>query len=277
MMTFVTTQPVRLRAALARQLPLPAWRVKALLQEGQVKVDGRRTRQDVPLSAGVQVDVYLRPQDLPKPAVLYADDRVVVVEKPPGQEVAGQGMTTTALLRLSGYPTARPCHRLDVWTGGLVLFALDDEAEQAALDLFYHRALDKRYVARCVGKPVPPGVYEAYLYKDAQAARVYILERPRPGAAPIRTGIDVLEDGPYPLLELALLTGRTHQLRAHLAHLGLPILGDDKYGDRSANKSAGLRHPCLWAVSLAFPEGLPSPLTGLAGRRLVSAPRFPNR
>ena len=152
-----------------------------------------------------------------------------------------------------------------------------DEAEQAALDLFYHRALDKRYVARCVGKPVPPGVYEAYLYKDAQAAHVHILDRPRPGAAPIRTGIDVLEDGPYPLLELALLTGRTHQLRAHLAHLGLPILGDDKYGDRSANKSAGLRHPCLWAVSLAFPEDLPTPLTGLAGRRLVSAPRFPNR
>ena len=264
MMTFVTTQPVRLRAALARELPLPAWRVKALLQEGQVKVDGRRTRQDVPLSAGVRVDVYLRPQDLPKPVVLYADDRVVVVEKPPGQEVAGQGMTTTALLRLSGYPTARPCHRLDVWTGGLVLFALDDEAEQAALDLFYHRALDKRYVARCVGKPVPPGVYEAYLYKDAQAAHVHILDRPRPGGGGPPPGRGRRGAGPPPQGEVGRFCGP-------------PILGDDKYGDRSANKSAGLRHPCLWAVSLAFPEDLPTPLTGLAGRRLVSAPRFPNR
>ena len=92
----------------------------------------------------------------------------------------------------------------------------------------------------------------AYLRKDAELSRVSVTDYPARGALEIVTGYRVMEPGEYARLEVELMTGRTHQIRAHLAHIGHPILGDDKYGDRALNRQLGLRRQQLWATRLVF-------------------------
>ena len=103
----------------------------------------------------------------------------------------------------------------------------------------------------------------AYLRKDAEISRVAVTDYPARGALEIVTAYHVLEAGEESRLEVELVTGRTHQIRAHLAHIGHPILGDDKYGDRQLNRRLGLRRQQLWATRLMFQaEGALSYLNG---------------
>ena len=92
----------------------------------------------------------------------------------------------------------------------------------------------------------------AHLRKDAQISRVVVTDYPARGSQEIVTAYRVVESGECARLEVELITGRTHQIRAHLAHIGHPILGDDKYGDRMLNRQLGLRRQQLWATKLVF-------------------------
>ena len=106
---------------------------------------------------------------------------------------------------------------------------------------------------------------QAFLRKDAQISRVSITDYPARGALGITTAYRVIESGRHTKLEVELITGRTHQIRAHLAHIGHPILGDDKYGDRLLNRELGIRRQQLWATRLVFhAEGALSYLNGRA-------------
>ena len=98
----------------------------------------------------------------------------------------------------------------------------------------------------------PQAVCKAWLIKDARKARVRITDHPEPDAKPIVTGYETLESGSVSRLRVHLMTGRTHQIRAHLAALGHPILGDDLYGDRDFNRREKARSLKLCAVSLKF-------------------------
>ena len=150
----------------------------------------------------------------------------------------------------------RLCHRLDVQTGGLLLLTKDDAAYEAAREAFEQRTMEKFYTCRTKGCPAKrEAVMHAYLRKDAQLSRVAVTDYPARGALEIITGYRVLEPGEYARLEVELMTGRTHQIRAHLAHIGHPILGDDKYGDRALNRRLGLRRQQLWATRLVFHAG----------------------
>ena len=107
------------------------------------------------------------------------------------------------------------------------------------------------------GTPEPAEkTLRAWLLKDAQAAHVRVLDAPQKGALPIETRYRVLsEEGGLSRLEVDIPTGRTHQIRAQLAHIGHPILGDDKYGDRALNRKYGVRAQRLWAVRLTLWDG----------------------
>ena len=143
------------------------------------------------------------------------------------------------------------CHRLDVQTGGLLLFAKDDAAYDSARQAFSERTFQKFYTCMVKGCPGQrEAVMHAYLRKDAEIARVAVTDYPARGAQEIVTAYRVLEAGEQSRLEVELVTGRTHQIRAHLAHIGHPILGDDKYGDRALNRRLGLRRQQLWATRL---------------------------
>lgn len=206
--------------------------------------------------------------------IVYEDERIAVFDKPAGLEVQGEGSLEE--LAKSRFPAIRACHRLDVNTTGLVAFAKDDEAEEALCAAIRDRRIDKRY--RCIVKGTPEkksAELRHYLVKDSGSAQVRVLNKPAGGAKEIVTRCRTLRTkGDRSLLEVELVTGRTHQIRAHLAYIGHPILGDDKYGDRDWNKKNGRFTQALCACSLTFHFEKGSPLAYLEGRRFSAEEDF---
>lgn len=287
--------PVELRVYLARALPgVPGWAVRKALAERQVKRDGRRLEAGELVRGGDVLTVYL-PKELaarsaaeahgggaPIPTV-YEDERIWIVNKPQG--IASQAADDPlgepgALELLRREYEARGesgrlwlCHRLDHNTGGLLLLAKSAEVEAALREAFARRDVEKLYTCLTVGTPSPERAeLRAYLRKDAKAARVTVRGKPFAGALPIETGYRVLEAGDIARLEVLLITGRTHQIRAHLAFIGHPILGDDKYGDRAVNRARGARTQRLWATGLVLRAG--GALNDLDGRRFSADAPF---
>ena len=205
--------------------------------------------------------------------VLWTDDRLIVAVKPQGLPVDadrdGVG-ADTLLTRLQGrWPGARLCHRLDAQTGGIVLAAADEAVWQQAFEAFRdHRGVTKRYAALAFGRfERPEGTLSAWLVKDARRGDVRVLHRDAPGAKPITTRYRAGGEVAPGLYRVALepVTGRTHQLRAHMADFGHPLLGDDHYGDRAANRRFPGAKLCLWHEAL-YVSG-DSPLVDYRGRR----------
>ncbi len=261
-----TAEGQRLDACLRRFLPeiLPHV-LRASFQRRDVKLDGRRVKPDARVSAGQLVQVYCAEPSAPPVDVVYEDDDVLLINKRAGISVemdkkGGACLTDQAhkhlLLTDPAAQPPRPCHRLDNQTCGLILFARNDRAESILLQAFRERTMDKRYICLVRGMMKPPAATcRAYLLKDAQAARVTILDHPVPGAKAIATAYETLESGPISRLRVHLLTGRTHQIRAHLAALGHPLLGDDVYGDRAFNRQNHARRLMLCAASLTLDTG----------------------
>lgn len=249
-------ETMRADKALARFLPeLPWQQVRRAFEKRDVKQNGKRVQASTPVSAGDTLHVYV--EDAAPPLdIVFQDDDYVIVNKRQGMEVQGEGSVEAAYARMTG-ETISACHRLDVQTGGLVLLARNAPALVQAEEAFARHTLQKTYHAVVKGIPQPQeAVLHAFLLKDSQAAKVRVLDRSIPGTLPIETRYSVLQtDGDTALLVVDLITGRTHQIRAHLAHIGHPILGDDKYGDRAFNRAHGVRRQKLWAVRLVLWDG----------------------
>ncbi|MBR5302587.1 MAG: RluA family pseudouridine synthase [Clostridia bacterium] len=263
---------------------VPLWAVREVIKKRDVRIDGVRIAADVRVQAGQEIRVFWpksvvtaqqKEKTLPAPEIVFEDERVLIVNKPQG--IASQNedhplQGDTALTRVHAYLAAKGertdclhlCHRLDVQTGGLLFFAKDDEAFESALQAFSERTFRKFYTCRVKGCPAQrEAVMHAYLRKDAQISRVSVTDYPARGALEITTAYCVTKDAEHATLEVELITGRTHQIRAHLAHIGHPILGDDKYGDRMLNRALGMRRQQLWATRLVVQaEGALSYLNG---------------
>ena len=272
----------QLHVQTAADVPLCA--IREAIKKRDVRIDGARIDGDVRVHAGQEIRVFWpkavvsgRQQEkaLPSPEVVFEDARVLLINKPQGIQsqnednpLAGDSALTRVLayLKAAGKETdhVHLCHRLDVQTGGLLLFAKDDEAFESAMQAFSARSFRKFYTCRVKGCPAKrEALLHAWLRKDAQISRVSVTDYPARGALEIMTGYRVLQAGENALLEVELMTGRTHQIRAHLAHIGHPILGDDKYGDRMLNRKLGIRRQQLWATRLVFQaEGALSYLNG---------------
>ena len=198
------------------------------------------------------------------PEIVFEDEHVLLVNKPQG--IASQNEDDplsgdSALTRTIAYLKEKNektdhvhlCHRLDVQTGGLLLIVKDDESYESAVQAFTDRTVRKYYTCRVKGCPSRrEEVMRAHLRKDAQISRVVVTDYPARGSLEIVTAYRVIEPGECARLEVELITGRTHQIRAHLAHIGHPILGDDKYGDRMLNRQLGLRRQQLWSTRMVF-------------------------
>lgn len=171
------------------------------------------------------------------------------------------------------------CHRLDRNTGGLVIIAKNQESHDIILDKIESREIRKYYQCLVQGKMErKEAELRAYLWKDASKSRVFINERKTPGAAEIVTGYKVLgysKARDISRLEVELVTGRTHQIRAHLAFIGHPVLGDGKYGTNAINRESGLKRQALWACRLKFDfAGNAGILNYLKGREFQVKPDF---
>jgi len=148
------------------------------------------------------------------------------------------------------------CHRLDRNTGGLVIIAKNKAAHDFIIEKLESREIKKYYQCLVAGKMEKKEArLHAYLWKDAAKSRVFISERKKPGAQEIITAYKVLEydrDNDISRLEIELVTGRTHQIRAHMAYIGHPVIGDGKYGRNVINRAYGLKQQALWACRLKF-------------------------
>ena len=160
------------------------------------------------------------------------------------------------------------CHRLDTGTSGLVIIAKTPEAEELFLSAIKNREVQKTYLCVTFGRPMPPdATLGGYLLKDADRGIVKIVEDKQPGAKEVETRYETIAvSGRLALLKVQLITGRTHQIRAHMASIGCPILGDSKYGNNSANRELKLKYQALCAWELTMPRFTQPDFAFLSGK-----------
>lgn len=255
MFKFKANARLHLVKLVEKECELPFSVVRKLLRNKDIKVNGKRVKEDLICEKDDLIEVYAPKlkEDGQGVQPIYFDENVAVFNKP-------EGITTEDFYEKikTNFPPAIAVHRLDRNTKGILLFALNQIAEQELLYGFKYRTFQKLYLAEVVGVPKNrQAVLTAYLYKDAKESTVYVHDQKRVGDVEIKTAYRVVkESGQTSVLEVELLTGRTHQIRAHLAHIGHPIIGDGKYGDYEANKKYGEKKQRLQAykITLVFNE-----------------------
>ena len=240
------------------------------LKNGLVTLDGRPVRPSYRLEEGDRVTGELPEPESPAPEaedipiqVRYSDDSLLVVSKPAGlvtHPARGHdtGTLVNALLGLGGplsnSASIRPgiVHRLDKDTSGLLLVAKDDATQEALVDAIRRREVERRYLALVRGEPASAtGTIEAPIGRHPTKRRQMAVVA---GGKPSVTHYSKLESlDDLTLLDVSLGSGRTHQIRVHLAHLGHPVLGDRSYrGYSDRARDLGLERPFLHAWRLVF-------------------------
>ena len=260
---------------------LPLGAMMKYFRKGNVKLDGKRAEAKVHVAEGQYVWV---PWEAPgeenepeRPAralpldVIYSDQYVLVINKPAGllsqPDVKGEDSVVTRAVSYAVDPAYPPqlVHRLDRNTSGIMILACDGPTTRALMECFKSHHTDKRYWAITVGDLKPRGKIDVPLLKDPEKKLV----RVHPDGERAVTEYKCLTgNGRFSLAEVRLLTGRTHQIRVHMNHIGNPLLGDVKYGDFGSKgqlKALGVRRPMLHARSLTL-KGLPAFLSHLEGK-----------
>ncbi len=289
----------RLDKYITKAVPaLPAVLMYKFIRLKKIKVNRARAEQGQMLCEGDVVQLFIKEeffapqaQDIayqtlaPRLDILYEDENLLLCDKRPGLIVHSDEAekTNTLISHIKAYlyrkgeydpETERSfapalCNRIDRNTGGIVIAAKNALTLRVMNEAIRSHRLTKQYLCAVHGTPVPSeGTLTGYLTKDSATNQVWVYESaPHGGAKKIVTRYRVLAvQGGLALCEVTLVTGRTHQIRAHFSHIGHPLLGDGKYGKNAADRHRGYKYQALYSYRLTFGLSEDSPLAYLNGR-----------
>ena len=233
-----------------------------LLRKKDIKINNIRTCENVEVHTGDQIHIYYFGQSIavaPIYKMIYSDENLLIIDKPQGLCVQPDKNDEISLIDLVHKDYGNHvslCHRLDRNTGGLIILGRTPSATKLVMDKIKSNEIHKNYICLCHGKmPENHKLLTAWLEKDTKNSIVYIKDFPSKHALEIKTEYTVLDynnQENYSKLEINLHTGRTHQIRAHLAHIGHPILRDGKYGSNDITSPIPLKYQALYANKLFF-------------------------
>lgn len=276
---------VRLDRFVSKALPLlPPALMQKYIRIKRIKVNGARAQRDQRLAQGDVVQLYINDEFFDKPSeenlfltlfkpqvdIVYEDENLLLVNKRPGLVVHADETekVNTLINHIQAYLYQKRewnprwenafapalCNRIDRNTGGIVIAAKNAEALRVLNEKIRERELSKFYLCICLGRPEPPkGRIECFLRKDSKTNTVRVYHHPVPDGRSAVTLYETLETRDrLSLVEVELLTGRTHQIRASFADMGHPLLGDGKYGVGIVNRRYGETQQALYSYRLRF-------------------------
>ena len=289
----------RLDKFITKTLHLPTSLLHKSIRLKKIKVNRKRAEASQMLLEGDTIQCFL-PEEFfgaeksthslasihPSLSVLYEDENILLADKRPGVSVHEDEHESenTLITQIQAYLFQKGeydpdkeqsfapalCNRIDRNTGGIVIAAKNAEALRVMNEKIKNREIDKFYLCAVHGVPKKESdTLHGYLIKDEKKKQVTVFDKNPPrGAKEIITRYKVIaERADAALLEVELLTGRTHQIRAHMAHIGHPLLGDGKYGVNREDRRAGYKYQALYSYRLrfAFSEE-PTALDALRGK-----------
>ena len=235
-----------------------------LLRKKDIKVNQKRTNKDIMVFESDIIEIYLpnmkkesKENEIQDIDIIYEDDNILAINKKANIEVTGENSLTEKIQKIYKEKQIKPmpCHRIDRNTTGIVLFAKDEETLQILLNKFRNHEIEKHYLALVYGIPKEKQKrLEDYLFKDKKKSQVYISKEYKKGYQKIITKYKVIEQRKdnTSLLDVEIETGKTHQIRAHLASIGHQIIGDGKYGRNEINKKFNKKYQCLTSYKIKF-------------------------
>lgn len=240
-----------------------------IIKNKDIKFDGKRLGEDDMVFAGQTVVVFAPEKPSARFSVIFEDENVIVLDKGCDIEVQSKDSLESAI------PGSIAVHRLDRNTTGVMIMAKNEEAAEALKQAFKDKTVQKTYVCEVFGRPNFKGeVQKAYLVKDANRSEVKIYPNFVQKSVLIETKFKTVKVGEQTSLVTAeLLTGRTHQIRAQLAYLGFPIIGDGKYGKNEINRKFKEKYQKLHCFSLKIKK-INKKFEYLQNKEFISKPEW---
>ncbi len=271
-----TNKQIRLDKFLYEEYPLlTISNINKFIRQNKIKVNSKKIKSSDKLNLGDEINLYISNDYFLKPnkdnaymfarddfKIIYEDENLAIVNKDAGIQVIDENFNNydTLINRAIKYYkqaniTPILCHRLDTGTSGIVVIAKTNDFLNFMLEEFKNKSLEKTYVCITFGKfNIKNPIQKAFLFKDSKTATALISSTNKNKSyKEIETHINLEKSiNNFNLLNIKLITGRTHQIRAHLKFLNLPIIGDSKYGILGLNRKYKLKYQLLHSSKLKF-------------------------